>query len=789
MGEGPLAGVRVLDLSDELGRFAGKLLAESGADVVRLRPGEAGPAMADVPGGLLDWWYDGGTTAAPLDLDTAAGREAFVGLVAVADILLEGEPPGRLESLGLGPDALAERNPALVHVSLTPFGASGPRAAWQASDLVATAAGGILSVNGFPDEPVAIWGRQMGNAGGFYAAICALAGLARVRAGGPGLHADLSLQQVVASCSEHLLMFWWFPEVLAGLGAPVAARQGSLHWVKAYEVVECARGWCMVSPSAGGVPELIAWMQEHGLLTDLPADTPGDLALIPRLMEALHEFALGSDATELFEGGQARHVPFGEVLTVPQVAECPQHLHRGFFRPVAGAPPEVRLPGPLARFAGTPCPPPAPPPAAPVAASEVLERWGSAARPAAGGPGATGPGGPGRPGRPLEGLRVIDFTHVLAGPFATRALADLGADVVKVQTEVRAAGAHANDFPYFPMWNRSKRSLCLDMSRPGAADVLRRLVEQADVVIENFSAGVLDRWGAGWDQLSAWNSRLIYVAMQGAGTDGPWRNYVTFAPTVHALCGLTALTGPEGRLDCGTGVALNDHASGLAGAFAVLAAVEARRHSGVGQFIDLSQLEVGSYLVGPALLDWLANGREAVAAGTRDAFSDPVPNDVVRTGDDRWLAVTARDDAEWSSLAGVLGVAEPGLGTVQQRRARRPEVGRLLTAWAASQGAEEAAMALQEVGVPAYPVQDAAHLTSQDPQLAQRDWIVEMESPIWGSQQTDRFPAVLRDGSGPIELAYVHSPYLGEHTFEVAGELLGLEEAEVAERIGEGLFS
>src|SRR5690606_11834612 len=233
-----------------------------------------------------------------------------------------------------------------------------------------------------------------------------------------------------------------------------------------------------------GVPDLIAWMRERGLLGDLPADAPLDLAVIPRLMAGLHELALGYDATDLFEGGQARHVPFGEVLTVPQVAACPQHRARGFFRPVPGVAVDVPVPGPLARFSATPCPPPAPPPQAEVPPAEVLARWTAAqaggVRPGHGGRAVDG-GGAGR--RPLEGLRVVDLTHVLAGPFATRVLADLGADIVKVQTDARAAGAHANDFPYFPMWNRSKRSFCLDMSRPGALDVLRRLVEQADVLI------------------------------------------------------------------------------------------------------------------------------------------------------------------------------------------------------------------------------------------------------------------------------------------------------------------
>lgn len=790
---GPLAGVRVLDLSDSSGRLAGKLLAELGADVVRLRPGEGGAPMVHVPGGLLDWWYDSGTTAAPLDLDDPAGRDEFLRLVALADVLIETEPPGRLDRLDLGHERLSGANPRLVHVALTPFGGDGPRAGWQASDLTMAAAGGILSVNGFPDEPVAVWGRQMDGTAGFYAAICALSGLARARSTGRGSLVDLSQQQAVVSCTEHVLMYWWFPEQFAALGAPIASRQGSLHWIRAYEVVPCATGYCMVSPSAGGVPQLIEWMTERGHPPQLPDDPAamGTPEAIAAFMSAIKSFALELDAREVFEGGQARHVPFGQVVTIPEVAENPQHLARGFFRPVDHDAGTVTIPGPLARFSDTPCPPPVAPPVADhsraVEPADVLARWSASPEP--GERLAVDDTTLAPTAGPLAGVRVIDFTHVLAGPFATRVLADLGADVIRVQTESRAQGAHANDFPYGTMWNRSKRSITLNMADERAVKVLRELVSQADVVIENFSAGVLDGWGAGWPELSAWNDQLIYLSMQGAGSDGPWRDHVTFAPTVHALCGLTALTGPEGRIDCGTGVAVNDHSSGLAGAVSVLAALEARRRTGRGQHIDLSQFEVGTYLVGPALVDWFANGREATAAGTRDAFTDPVPNEVLRAPDGGWLAVTARDDDDWARLAPLL-CAPADLATVEARRSRRGEVRDLLARWLAGRSRLDAEAALQDAGIPAAIVQDAATLTGEDPQLRHRDWVVTVDSPIWGTQHIDRFPAVLRDADGTeLAIEYRHSPYLGEHNFEVYGDLVGIELDEVAGRMGDGLFS
>jgi crotonobetainyl-CoA:carnitine CoA-transferase CaiB-like acyl-CoA transferase len=797
--QGPLAGVRVVEVADDGSRSAGKLLAELGADVVQVGRGTPGPAMvgpAAAQGGLLDWWWDGGKRRVDLDLDGSDGREAFLRLVDQADILVETQPPGRMAELGLDHESLAARNPALVHVSLTPFGADGPRARWRTSDLVASALGGWLSVTGWPDRPVPMWGRQSALVGGSYAALSALAGLREARETGRGCHVDLSLHQAVASCTEHVLMFWWYPEAMAMFGAPLAVRQGSLHWIRAYVVFPCKRGYCMVSPSANGVPELLAWMREEGFGLDIPEEfTPAEaIALIPRMMSALAEFALSKDATELFEGGQARHVPFGEVLTVPQVGACAQHLARGFFRPVAvpGAPADadvVPIPGPFCRFEETSCPPPAPPPSDVTAVDELVEQWstrraagagvaaaeaGAAARAVrspstdASALAATRPGDP----RSLAGLRVLDFTHVLAGPVATRVLGDLGADIVKLQTESRSQGAHANDFPYFAMWNRNKRSVTLDMKHPGALGVFRRLVEQADVVIDNFSAGVLRAWGAGPDVLAGWNPRIVTVSMTGAGEDGPWRDFVTFAPTVHALCGLTALTGPDAeRLDCGSGVAFNDHASGLVGAVAVLAAIEARRVTGRGQHLDMSQLEVGTTLVGPALIDHLANGRVAVAAGCQDPFESFAVNDVVRAADGEWLAVTARAGVEVDALQTVTG-------------------GRDLSDWVSTVGAGEAAERLQAAGVPAGLVQNAAHLTGSDPQLAHRNWLVDMPSDVWGTQHTDRFPARWYDAEGhEVTLEYRASPGLGEQNFEVYPELLGWDEGRVAEAMADGLFS
>ncbi len=339
MADGPLSGLRVIELADDTGRFAGKVLAESGASVVQLRRGYSGPAMlgaAAARGGLLDWWYDGGKQRAPVDLDTEEGRAAYRALAVEADLIIETERPGRLRDLGIDHTDLVAANPTLVQVSLTPFGRTGPRSDWQTSDLVTGALSGVLSISGTPDRAVGAWGRQNLNFGSLMACICGLAGVSSARVTGRGQHVDVSLHEVMTSSIENLYFQWWFPDLL-----PIpqrALRQGSTHWLGAYVVANAKTGACNVAP----VPfpaNLFEWMAEEGdpegaELSKLTIEDA--IGQMPRVMNAIKRFALTKDSGELFTEAQRRHIAFGEVQTVAQVAVNPQYAFRRSFRSVEG---------------------------------------------------------------------------------------------------------------------------------------------------------------------------------------------------------------------------------------------------------------------------------------------------------------------------------------------------------------------------------------------------------------------------------------------------------------------
>ena len=232
-------------------------------------------------------------------------------------------------------------------------------------------------------------------------------------------------------------------------------------------------------------------------------------------------------------------------------------------------------------------------------------------------------------------------------------LAELGADVVRLQNEGSSTGVNSPDHPFYFVWGRGKRSITLNMKHELALKVLKPLIEKSDVLIENYSAGVLARWGLDWETLQQWNPKLVYVTMSGCGHDGPWKHVISYAPTIHALSGITHLTNFSDEGAIGSGFSLNDHLAGFSAALSTVAALHAREKTGKGQRIDMSQHEIGTYSIGPAALDYFSNSFVTQPNGNQDGLQDHVPNNVFGTTDG-YLAITATNDSQWLSLQRII---------------------------------------------------------------------------------------------------------------------------------------
>jgi crotonobetainyl-CoA:carnitine CoA-transferase CaiB-like acyl-CoA transferase len=398
--------------------------------------------------------------------------------------------------------------------------------------------------------------------------------------------------------------------------------------------------------------------------------------------------------------------------------------------------------------------------------------------------------------RPLDGLKILDFTHVLAGPFATRVLGDLGADVVKINSAERAVAANDPPHPYYLMWNRNKRALALDMSHDEARATCRQLAEQADVVIDNFSVGVLDRWGVGYDAVSQVNEGVIYVQMSGMGEGGPWSDFVTYAPTIHALAGLTHLTGVEGREDIGIGFSYNDHQAGLHGAVAILAALEARHRTGRGQHVDVSQFEVGVNFAGVSLMDYFANGRAARPTANDLPYDEVAPHGCYPcaakgpgTIGERWIAIACMTDAQWQALRDLMGnpgwAEIPEYETAAGRFNARRDLDERLAAWTQEQEAYALMSDCQSRGIPAGVVQDGDDLAEHDPQLSQAQFLFAFDDvhPELGPTNGDRLP--LHFSKTPCD-TYMRVRALGEDNEAVLRDWLGISSEEYTRRNDEG---
>lgn len=391
----------------------------------------------------------------------------------------------------------------------------------------------------------------------------------------------------------------------------------------------------------------------------------------------------------------------------------------------------------------------------------------------------------------LGNIRILDFTWVLAGPYGTRFLADYGAEVIKVQSAQTMIGVVQTAYAagYFNTYNRNKLGIALNMSKPEAREIARRLVRISDIVVENFSTRVMQNWELDYNHLKQLKPDIIMVSMSGMGHTGPWKNQVSYGPTIQALTGITYLTSYPVGPAVGFGYSYSDHIAGLTAALAAMAALEFRFKTGNGQHIDMSQLEAMASLLGTASLEYSANNRYVKSQGNRPEYPSGTPHGVYRCkGEDRWCAIAVFEDSEWKSLASVINdrkwVSDARFGTIAGRINNQDELDRLIEEWTINYIPAEVMQRLQSAGVACGAVHDGRDL-AEDPQLKHRGFFVKQQHPELGLTTFDGSPIKLSETPAQFKRA---GPVLGQHNSYVYQELLGMTEEEVQEYIRQEIF-
>ncbi|HEY92006.1 MAG TPA: CoA transferase [Dehalococcoidia bacterium] len=399
----------------------------------------------------------------------------------------------------------------------------------------------------------------------------------------------------------------------------------------------------------------------------------------------------------------------------------------------------------------------------------------------------------------LTGLRVLDFSWVWAGPICTMLLADMGAEVIKIESNRRLDTSRivppfpdsvqegVNSGGQYNTYNRNKKSCTLDLTKPEAVRIAMQLVKESDVVVENFSAGVMTRLGLDYDACRAIKPDIIYLSLSGYGATGPSSNFVSYGMQLQAFSGLASLTGYADGPPRNLGTPISDTVGGLSGALGILAALHHQHTTGEGQFVDVSQCEALVALCPEAVLDYILNGRVQEPAGNRD--SSMAPHGVYRCkGENNWVAIAITTDEEWKALCETIGRPElPGNARfldVGLRYQNQDELDRIISEWTVNHGDYEAMHILQGKGVPATAVLSNAQLV-RDPHLVERGFNIEDNHPVTGKRTISGFSWHLSRTPGQVQC---HAPLLGQHNEEVLCGLPGMSRERFKELVSSGVI-
>lgn len=775
---GILEGIRIIEIGSSVAlSYCGRMFADFGAEVIKVEPQGGDPLRQMHP--VIDagkgreesaWFAWANTNKRSVTADWQQPEDAarIAALVAAADVLLDAREPKDTRDGPLGHGALTGAHPGLILTCITAFGTGGPYEDYAASEAVIRALGGLVEGMG-PVEgpPMLVDDSQNALKCGLAAFIPTAAALLDRETGGRDI--ELSCQEAVAHAVELDMSY-------ATRGAP-RKRSGVNLFGRHYpaSIYRTADGWLGVST--------VTHAQWRGMCD---AFGLGDIAEDPRFkghdvrlrnaaeLDAVLEPVIATKTSEdWFDICGTLKLPVVIVPRMDQLLDQKIHRERGAFVPVRIG--EAAFEGPVspARLGG---------------AAEPLH---GGAAPLAGVDDAAyaTPPAPRAPGRradparlPLEGIRIVDLTMGWAGPFATRHLADLGAEVVKVEgcsypdwwrgtnytREFYEERLYEKNNAYI-MMNRNKRGITLDLTSAEGRELLLDLVAGADGFIENYSSEVLPKLGLTHQMLLERNPRLVVLPMPAFGLGNDWSATRAYGGTLEQATGLPTLTGEEGWPPAMAAYAYGDPVGGYNAASAMLLGLLARQATGEGRIIGFSQIEGMLTMAAAGIVEQSATGRLSPRIGNRHRSFAPQGAYAGR-GQNDWLVVTVRSDAEWQALAGIVGLDDPALGSVAARHAQHDRIDVAISAWAARQSADEGMQVLQAAGIAAGVARATPDLLT-DPNLVARETWARIPRDFVGESVLQRTAYRLNGAACPIDNP---APTLGEHNDDIFRRVLGL---------------
>jgi len=761
-----LQGIRVLEFAGGVGlAYLAKLFGDLGADVIRVE-NDGDDRVRERPHDIHRW----------LNANKRSVTREHEELTGGADIVLHDRRPAAAKARGLTYAELSAGAPRLVVCSFTPWGMSGPYADYAAEEITTIHASswGFLSPSSATDPelpPLKAPGHHSTLMVANIAAAATLAAFDRAERTGVGDHVDFSVFAASAKITEG-----------APAGASFVGAESSRLGVKTvvpWGTYSCLDGMVqLICPEQKQWESLVKLMgtpewSQLGVFDD--NDMRRDNSDLVEMY--LAEWLAARTVGDVYRDAQAQRICLSPVNTMSQLAADAHFEARGFF---AETPDGLRVPGPGYQIDqpwwGLRS-------SAPSAGEHDGQSWLDREDPPE--PVEV----PDQPVRPLDGIRVCDFTWVWAGPMCTQVLAHLGADVIRLESHeylclFRRLPFNPPEFPLepdsnglFQTYNSDKKSLGVDLSSPGAKEVIRRLIERSDVVVDNFAVGTMAALGFSVDDIRVINPDAIVVSLSGYGQTGPSAGYMAYGPAGGAVSGLYAANGYAGGPPFETGIAIGDPGTGITAAWATVAALVARRRDGAAARVDVAMVEAVAATVGELWMEYIATGRDPQPHGNRDHAWAPhaaYPAD----GDDEWVTIACTDEESWRALCDVVDPAlaeDPRFGSADSRLAHEPELDAIVGAWTSTLEGWEVARRLQAVGVASFPSMPALDLWGGDPQLADLGMLERPAHPVTGAHVVPGIPWRLARGANGIEGP---APCLGQHSRDVVVDLLGFTAAE-----------